>query len=59
MSNKTEQKARGEILEIIKEYADTYHKHDIDFQEGQRIPYASRVYDSAEIVNLVDSALEF
>lgn len=26
---------------------------------GGRIPYASRVYDSAEMVNLVDSALEF
>ena len=26
---------------------------------GQKIPYASRVYDSAEMVNLVDSALEF
>lgn len=27
--------------------------------EGDRIPYASRVYDSHEMVNLVDSALEF
>lgn len=27
--------------------------------EGDRIPYASRVYDSQEMMNLVDSALEF
>lgn len=30
-----------------------------EFVPGQRIPYASRVYDSKEAVNLVDSALEF
>ena len=29
------------------------------FQEGDRIPYASRVYDHKEMVNLVDSSLEF
>lgn len=57
--NKTEQQAREEILAMVKEYADTYHKRSTDFQEGQRIPYASRVYDSAEMVNLVDSSLEF
>lgn len=57
--NKTEQQAREEILAMVKEYADTYHKRNTEFQEGQRIPYASRVYDSAEMANLVDSALEF
>ncbi len=57
--NKTEQQAREEILAMVTEYADTYHKRNTDFQAGQRIPYASRVYDSAEMVNLVDSALEF
>ena len=29
------------------------------YKEGDRIPYASRVYDSKEMMNLVDSALEF
>lgn len=58
MDQKTEQQAREEILQQVREYCDTYHnqKH---YQEGDRIPYASRVYDSAEMVNLVDSALEF
>lgn len=35
------------------------HCQKKEFQRGDRIPYASRVYDSAEMVNLVDSALEF
>lgn len=57
--NKTEQQAREEILDIVRQYTDKYHSQKKDFREGQRIPYASRVYDSAEMVNLVDSALEF
>ncbi|MCH5248854.1 MAG: lipopolysaccharide biosynthesis protein RfbH [Lachnospiraceae bacterium] len=59
MNQKTEQQAREEILSMVKEYCDTYHNVGKTFEEGQRIPYASRVYDSAEMVNLVDSALEF
>ncbi|MDE6844978.1 MAG: lipopolysaccharide biosynthesis protein RfbH [Lachnospiraceae bacterium] len=59
MSNKTEQQAKEEILGLVKEYCETYHNVKKPFEEGQRIPYASRVYDSAEMVNLVDSALEF
>lgn len=55
----TEHEMKKEILEKVKEYCDTYHKRDKSFTEGDRIPYASRVYDSAEMVNLVDSALEF
>ncbi len=57
--NKTEQQAKEEILDLVREYANTFHNQKSVFAEGQRIPYASRVYDSAEIVNLVDSALEF
>lgn len=55
----SEQEMKQEILDKVKEYCDTYHKKDKSFTEGDRIPYASRVYDSAEMVNLVDSALEF
>ena len=36
-----------------------YHNQQKPFQEGDRIPNASRVYDSKEMMNLVDSALEF
>lgn len=58
-NNKTEQEARQEILDLVKEYCDTYHNKKGDFKEGDRIPYASRVYDHDEMVNLVDSSLEF
>ena len=57
--NKSEQQAKEEILKLVKEYADRFHNTPKSFTEGQRIPYASRVYDSAEMVNLVDSSLEF
>lgn len=58
-AGKNEQEARQEILELVKEYCNMFHNRKKDFQEGDRIPYASRVYDSAEMVNLVDSSLEF
>ncbi len=57
--HKTEQQAREEILNIVKEYCETYHNQKKAFKEGDRISYASRVYDSAEMVNLIDSSLEF
>ena len=55
----SEQEARAKILELTAEYCDTFHNQKKPFQEGDRIPYASRVYDHEEMVNLVDSALEF
>lgn len=56
---KTEQEARDQILALVGEYADTFHARKDDFTPGDRIPYASRVYDRHEMVNLVDSSLEF
>lgn len=55
---KTEAQARQEILELVGEYCDRFHQKK-PFQEGDRIPYASRVYDRQEMMNLVDSSLEF
>jgi CDP-6-deoxy-D-xylo-4-hexulose-3-dehydrase len=55
----TEEQAKRQILDMVAEYWACYHKKDNDFREGDRISYASRVYDSAEMVSLVDSALEF
>lgn len=57
--HKTEQEAREQILKLVGEYCDTYHNKKKPFEEGDRIPYASRVYDREEMVNLVDSSLEF
>ncbi len=55
----TEQQAKESILASVKEYYDTYRKEKAPYQAGERIPYASRVYDSEEMTNLVDAALEF
>lgn len=57
--NKTEKQARDEILKLVSEYCDTYHNQKGEFKPGDRISYASRVYDHEEMCNLVDSALEF
>lgn len=55
----TEKQARQHILDMVGEYCDAFHNKKKSFQEGDRIPYAARVYDSHEMTNLVDSALEF
>jgi CDP-6-deoxy-D-xylo-4-hexulose-3-dehydrase len=47
------------ILNMVEKYCDTYHNTNEEYHEGDRIPYASRVYDHEEMCNLVDSALEF
>ncbi len=54
-----EAKAREEILAMVKEYCNNYHNQKKTFEEGDRINYASRVYDAKEMENLVDSALDF
>lgn len=57
--NKNEQEARKEILNLVEEYYKKFHNVEEKFKEGDKIHYASRVYDSKEMTNLVDSALEF
>lgn len=57
--NKTEGQAREEILAFVEEYYEKFHRDKQNWQEGQRISYASRVYGQEELRNLVDSSLEF
>lgn len=57
--NRTEAEAREEILQMVEEYYQVFHQKSEEYQEGDRIAYASRVYDQKEMRNLVDSALEF
>lgn len=54
-----QQEMHDKILQLVKEYCDNYHNQDKEYSPGDRIPYASRVYDHEEMCNLVDSALEF
>lgn len=57
--NKTEIQAKEIILKLVAEYCNIYHNQEKEFHEGDRIVYASRVYNQEEMCNLVDSALEF
>ena len=50
---------KKQILELVKTYCNHYHKESEEYNEGDRIAYAGRVYDEEEMVNLVDSALDF
>lgn len=54
-----QQEMHDKILAMVKEYCNAYHNQNKAYHEGERIPYASRVYDHEEMCNLVDSALEF
>ena len=56
--NKSKDEATKEILESVKEYYAKYMKKP-EYKDGDRISYASRVFDEKEMVNLVDSSLEF
>lgn len=49
---------RTKILNDVKEYVNLKEDKAL-FCPGDRIPYASRVYDEEEVVSLVDAALEF
>ena len=59
--NKTQEQAKNEIFSIISEYYQKYMKEeDKPFEEGRdSIRYAGRVFDENELVNGVDSVLEF
>ena len=56
--NKSKEEATKEILGVVKEYYAKYMKRP-EYKDGDRISYASRVFDEKEMVNLVDSSLEF
>lgn len=59
MSNITEEKAKEQIFEMVRKYYTDFKKPNGNFKEGDRIPYAGRVFDSEEMAGLVDSALDF
>lgn len=55
-----EQAAREQIKELVAEYYEKFLKVDREsFNKGDRIPYSGRVFDDKEVVNLVDSSLDF
>ncbi|MBQ8956563.1 MAG: lipopolysaccharide biosynthesis protein RfbH [Lachnospiraceae bacterium] len=58
----TEQELRQQIKELVTEYYKKYKKpaeSKQDFKPGDRISYASRVYDEKEMTSLTDAMLDF
>ena len=51
-------KEKEKIFELVKDYYDKYYKNKT-YQKGDYIPYASRVFDENELINLVDASLDF
>jgi CDP-6-deoxy-D-xylo-4-hexulose-3-dehydrase len=56
LESMTKKQATQHILDSVKEYYKTFMQKP-PYQEGERIPYASRVFDEQEMLNLVDSSL--
>lgn len=56
---KQEQELRKDILTAVAQYCRDNHSQNTEFKPGDRISYGGRVFDESEMVNLVDSALDF
>ena len=50
---------REEILQLVRKYYEENFAHKKAYEEGDRIAYGGRKFDDEEMVNLVDSALDF
>ena len=60
MSNwKTEAEAREQIKAIVAEYYHDFKEKKEPFKPGDRISYASRVFDEKEMQSLTDAMLDF
>ena len=56
---KNEAEAREKIKELVAEYYHTFMENRTPFEKGDRICYASRVYDEKEMCALTDAMLDF
>ena len=55
----SENEARDEIKSLVASYYEQFKKNDRPFVPGDRINYASRVFDEKEMMSLTDAALDF
>lgn len=56
---KNETEARNEIKELVAEYYHDFKEKKEPFKAGDRISYASRVFDEKEMQSLTDAMLDF
>lgn len=54
-----ERRARENIKNLVAEYYNNFIKKTEPFKKGDRIPYASRVFDEKEMLSLTDAMLDF
>jgi len=54
-----EAEARNQIKALVSEYYQKFKKENDSFQPGDRISYASRVFDEKEMCALTDAMLDF
>ena len=59
MKKKTEPALRKEILKKVSEYHNLFHKKKKFVPEKDLVNYGGRIYDEKEMINLVDSSLDF
>lgn len=56
---KNEAEARARIKALVADYYHEFKEKKEDFKPGDRISYASRVFDEKEMQALIDAALDF
>lgn len=56
---KNETEARKQIKSLVVDYYHDFKENKKTFEPGDRISYASRVFDEKEMCSLVDSCLDF
>jgi len=59
MSWNNEEEARNEIKSLVAEYYHDFKENKTTFKPGDRISYASRVFDEKEMQALTDAMLDF
>ena len=56
---KNEEEARLEITGLVAEYYHAFKEDKREYRQGDRIPYAGRVYDEKEMCRLTEAVLDF
>ena len=56
---KNEAEARQAIKQLVSEYYHDFKENKTPFKEGDRVNYASRVFDDKEMMSLTDAMLDF
>jgi CDP-6-deoxy-D-xylo-4-hexulose-3-dehydrase len=54
-----ESEARNEIKSLVSEFYKQFKKPSNSYKRGEKIHYASRIYDESELLSLTDATLDF